>query len=175
MFSPYHIYAAPHTAPHPLVTNHTSSLLRRSPAIDEAGATSAATAVASVAAASRVSVSPDEDARERNNNNEPFYLDALFKGRRRSSPDTSPMPRRERSPCDDDGLSDCSPEREVECLPPQDDPMDLSMKPATATPTCDQDEEMDVDVPPPPKKPMDLTTRSKEADETACGSTVAPS
>jgi hypothetical protein len=118
-------------------------------------------------------MSPDDnDARERNNN-EPFYLDALFKGRRRSSPETSPTPRREHSLCDDDGLSDCSPEREVECLPPQDDPMDLSMKPA-ATPTCDQDEEMDVDVPP-PKKPMDLTTRSKEADEVACGSTVAPS
>ncbi|XP_011161395.1 knirps-related protein [Solenopsis invicta] len=177
MFPPYaHVYAAPHNASHPLMANHPSSLLQRSPATtsDEneepaTATTSTMTTTVATTTALRISTSlssaDDKDSYEKNNNNDRFCLDMALK--REANEQTSERSRKSMHRLSEDSSTECSPEREVACLPPQDDPIDLSMK-ATATPVSDHlqneiDDEIDNvsdaenSV---AKKPIDLTTRS---------------
>jgi len=170
MFPPYaHVYATPHSASHPLIASHPSSMLQRSPATtsdenDEPSTATTSTMTTTVATttALRISTSStdDKDSYEKNNNNDRFCLDMVLK-----SEQTSEKPRK-RMRLSEDNSVECSPEREVACPPPQDNPMDLSMK--TATPVSDHlQNEIDDEIDnvsdaenSATKKPIDLTTRS---------------
>lgn len=169
MFSPYaHIYASHHGASHPLVTNHPSSMLRRSPVTtndeNDSPATSTVTSASTTATiGSRVSTSSinENDFCERNNNNDRFCLDTVLKSERTLS-ERSPTPKEVRT--SEDESFECSSEREDACQPPQDNPMDLSMK-TIAIPVNNnlQDDEIESasdTESSSAKKPIDLTTRS---------------
>lgn len=172
MFSPYaHVYATPHSASHPLMANHPSSMLHRSPVTtsdenDEpaTATTSTMTTTVATATALRISASStdDKDSYEKNNNNDRFCLDMVLKNEQ-----TSEKPRKKIRLSEDSSI-ECSPEREVACPPPQDNPMDLSMK-TVATSVSDHlrneiDDETDNVGEDTEnlmaKKPIDLTTRS---------------
>lgn len=174
MFSPYaHVYAPPHSTSHPLMANHPSSILQRSPVTtsdenDEPATATTSTMTTSVATttALRISTSAtdDKDSYEKNNNNDRFCLDMALK--RKESEQTPERPRR-RMRLSEGNSTECSPEREVACPPPQDNPIDLSMK-TVVTPVSEHlqneiDDEIDNvsdaenSV---AKKPIDLTTRS---------------
>ncbi|XP_024878943.1 protein embryonic gonad-like [Temnothorax curvispinosus] len=171
MFSPY-MYPTHSASPsHPLMASHPSSILQRSPVTtsdenDEptTATTSTMTTTAATTTALRISTSSndDKDSYEKNNNNDRFCLDMVLK-----SEQTSERPRK-KIRLSGDNSAECSPEREVACLPPQDDPIDLSMKTGATTPVSDHlqnetDDEIDNvsdaenSV---AKKPIDLTTRS---------------
>ncbi|XP_076246974.1 knirps-related protein [Calliopsis andreniformis] len=180
MFSPYHLYAS-HGASHPLVANHSSSLLRHSPVIEDSSAISATTTTTTTT----MSIDNKDSCGNNNNNdrfahnhnvqrqssspnaevgeayNKRFYLDAVLKSQRAQGSPAS----KERS---ENGSPVCSPESEGDCLPPQDNPMDLSMK-STSTPVTEEAEDDEIDMEstsdrgsPPLKRPapIDLTTRS---------------
>ncbi|KAL0124584.1 hypothetical protein PUN28_006439 [Cardiocondyla obscurior] len=171
MFPPYaHVYATPHGASHPLMASHPSSILQRSPVttsdeneeLSTATTSTMTTTVATATALRTTSLSTDDkDSYENNNNNDRFCLDMVLK-----SEQTPERPRKKvRLP--EDSSTECSPEREVVCLPPQDNPIDLSMK-AVATPVSDHSQtEIDDEIDnvsdtenSAAKKPIDLTTRS---------------
>ncbi|XP_076684883.1 knirps-related protein [Andrena cerasifolii] len=188
MFSPYHLYATSHGASHPLVPNHSSNLLRHSPVIEDA--TGAISATNTTTATTTISVDHKDPCGNNNNNdryahnhnmeasrqssspraevgetyNKRFYLDAVLKSQR-TQVEGSPVSAKARS---EDGSPLCSPGPEPDCLPPQDNPMDLSMKSAS-TPARDETEDDEIDMEsgsdrdsPPLKRPapIDLTTRS---------------
>ncbi|XP_011637832.1 knirps-related protein-like [Pogonomyrmex barbatus] len=175
MFSPYaHVYATPHGAPHPFMANHPSSILQRSPATtsdenDEPATATTSTMTTTVATTTALRVSTsladDKDSYERNNNNNRFCLDMVLK-RERTLSERSVTPKRMRT--SEGGSTECSPEREVACPPPQDNPMDLSMKTvATSASNHSQNEVGNEEVNnvsdaenSAAKKPIDLTTRS---------------
>lgn len=169
MFSPYaHIYATHHGASHPLVTNHPTSMLRRSPTTNDESdspvtSTVTSSSTTTTTMGSRVSTSSinENDFCERNNNNDRFCLDTALKSERTLS-ERSPTPKETRT--SEDELFECSPEREDACLPPQDNPMDLSMK-TIAIPVNnhlhdDEIESASDTESSSAKKPIDLTTRS---------------
>lgn len=175
MFPPYaHVYAPPHSASHPLITNH-PSMLQRSPATtsdenDEPATATTSTMTTTVATTTALRISTpstdDKDSYEKNNNNDRFCLDMALK--REASEQTSERSRKSMQ-LSEDGSTECSPEREVACPPPQDDPIDLSMKAVTvATPVNDRlQNEIDDEIDnvsdaenSAAKKPIDLTTRS---------------
>ncbi|EFN63431.1 Knirps-related protein [Camponotus floridanus] len=167
MFSPYaHIYASHHGASHPLVTNHSSSMLRRSPVPtndeNDSPATSTVTAASTTATiGSRVSTINENDFCERNNNNDRFCLDTVLKSERTLS-ERSPTPKEVRT--SEDESFECSSEREDVCQPLQDNPMDLSMKtiaiPVNNNLQDDEIENASDTESSSAKKPIDLTTRS---------------
>ncbi|CAK9816771.1 Knirps-related protein [Anthophora plagiata] len=96
-----------------------------------------------------------------------FYLDAVLKSQRTHAEGSPAGSVKEHS--EGGGSPLCSPEPETDCPPPQDNPMDLSMKSA-ATSASDETEEDEIDMesvsdrdsPPLKRKsaPIDLTTRS---------------
>ncbi|XP_018397374.1 PREDICTED: knirps-related protein-like [Cyphomyrmex costatus] len=171
IFPPYAhavYHATSHNAPHHLMASHPSSIPRRSPVItsdenDEpaTATTSTVTTTTATTTALRISTSLaySKDFYEKNNNNDRFCLDMVLK-----SEQTSERPRKRI--LSEDNSTECSPEREVTCSPPpQDDPMDLSMK-TVATPDRLQ-KEIDDEIDnasdaesSAAKKPIDLTTRS---------------
>ncbi|XP_012229726.1 knirps-related protein-like [Linepithema humile] len=164
MFPPY-LYSS-HGVSHPLVASHTSSMLRRSPTTldDNGGAVAAATSTittttaTTTASKTSMSSSADEsDLCERNNNHDQFYLDAMLLNSSRTPPARSPTPREVRT--SKDRLIESSPE----CCQPLDEPMDLSMKTATASLSDHSQDEMETESDTETsssKKPIDLTTRS---------------
>ncbi|KAF3429076.1 hypothetical protein E2986_12414 [Frieseomelitta varia] len=194
MFSPYHLYATSHGAPHPLVSNHSSTLLRHSPVIEDT--TSPITSATAITTSTTITIDGKDSCGNNNNNHsnnnndryahnnnvqtsrqssspneesgetysKRFYLDAVLKSQR-AHPEGSPMVKehsRNNSPL-------CNVGSETECPPPQDNPMDLSMK-SVATSVRNKAEEdktdtenvSDRDSPPAKKRstPIDLTTRS---------------
>ncbi|XP_011882485.1 PREDICTED: knirps-related protein-like [Vollenhovia emeryi] len=173
MFSPYaHVYATSHSAAHPLMASHPSSMLQRSPVTtsdenDEPATATTSTMTTTVATTTALGTSTssadDKDSYEKNNNNR-FCLDMVLKREQRETASERP---RKRARLSEGSSTECSPEREVACPPPQDDPIDLSMKSA-ATPVSDHlpnevDDEIDnaSDAESSAaKKPIDLTTRS---------------
>ncbi|XP_012542842.1 knirps-related protein [Monomorium pharaonis] len=176
MFPPYaHVYAAPHGASHPLMPNHSSSLLQRSPTAttndenaDEPATATTSTMTTTVATTTTLRISTsstdDKDSYEKNNNNDRFCLDMALK--RETSEQT--LERSRKSMRLSEGSStECSPEREVACPPPQDNPIDLSMK-AAVTPVSDHlQNEIEDEIDnvsdaenSAAKKPIDLTTKS---------------
>ncbi|EGI71043.1 PREDICTED: knirps-related protein-like [Acromyrmex echinatior] len=163
-----HVYATSHNATHHLMANHPSSMPQRSPVTtsdenDEptTATTSTVTTTTATTTALRISTSLgvyNKDSYEKNNNNDRFCLDMVLK-----SEQTSERPRKRM--LSEDNSTECSPEREVTCSPPQDNPMDLSMK-TVATPDRLQ-KEIDDEIDnasdaenSATKKPIDLTTRS---------------
>lgn len=170
MFSPYaHVYATPHSASHPLMANHPSSMLQRSPVTtsDESeepatATTSTMTTTVATATALRISTTStdDKDSYEKNNNNDRFCLDMVLKSEQTEKP-------RKKIRLSESSSIECSPEREVACLPPQDNPMDLSMKTVATSVSDHLRNEMDDETDnvsdaenSAAKKPIDLTTRS---------------
>lgn len=173
MFSPYaHVYATPHSASHPLMANHPSSMLQRSPPIKRASdesdepataTTSTMTTTVATTTALRISTSSanDKESYENNNNNDRFCLDMVLK-----SEQTSERPRK-RMRISESSSTECSPEREVACPPPQDNPIDLSMKTVETSVSDHSPNEIDDEIDNvsdaenlAAKKPIDLTTRS---------------
>lgn len=161
MFPPY-LYSS-HGVPHPLVANHASSILRRSPTtLDENGGaiattTSTMTTTTATTTVSKTSSADESDLCERNNNHDRFYLDTVLLNNSRTPPARSPTPREARS--SEDRLIESSPE----CCQPSDEPMDLSMKTATASLSDHSQDEMETESDTENsslKKPIDLTTRS---------------
>nr|XP_012144424.1 PREDICTED: knirps-related protein-like [Megachile rotundata] len=184
MFSPYHLYATSHGASHPLVPNPSSNLLRRSPVVEDCTAT---TTSATTTTTTTISIDTKDPCGNNNNDtyahnhnvqsrrsaspnpevgeayNKRFYLDAVLKSQR-TRVEGSPTGSVKRS---ENGSPVHSPESE-DCPPPQDNPIDLSMK-STVTATSDEmeDDEIDMesvsdrDSPPVKKKPapIDLTTK----------------
>lgn len=150
------------------MANHPSSMPQRSPVTtsdenDEptTATTSTVTTTTATTTALRISTSlayNKDNSYEKNNNNDRFCLDMVLK-----SEQTSERPRKRM--LSEDNSTECSPEREVTCSPPQDNPMDLSMK-TVATPDRLQ-KEIDDEIDnasdaenSAAKKPIDLTTRS---------------
>lgn len=149
------------------MANHPSSIPQRSPVTtsdenDEptTATTSTVTTTTATTTALRISTSLayNKDSYEKNNNNDRFCLDMVLK-----SEQTSERPRKGMR--SEDNSTECSPEREITCSPPQDNPMDLSMK-TVATPDRLQ-KEIDDEIDnasdaenSAAKKPIDLTTRS---------------
>ncbi|XP_011685582.1 PREDICTED: knirps-related protein-like [Wasmannia auropunctata] len=169
MFPPYaHIYATPHSASHPLIANHPSSMLQRSPPAttsdenDEPATATTSTMTTTVATATplRISTTDEKDSYEKNNNNDRFCLDMVLKS------EQTPERPRKRMQLSEDNSTECSPEREVACPPPQDNPMDLSMK-TVVTPVSEHSQtEIDDEIDnasdtenSAAKKPIDLTKR----------------
>lgn len=187
MFPPYHMYP-PHNNPHPLVHGHPASLMHHSTIIDDiSSAYTAATATTNT-----VFEVDNKESYEYNNNNDSyahdqnesstlrcsspnpetddactkrFYLDAVLK-----SQQLNPESPGSAKDSEDDSPS-CSFDLEADSPPPQDNPMDLSMKqilcPAKEEDTDEDDEEemegiSDTGSPPRQNKPapMDLTTKS---------------
>ncbi|XP_017761262.1 PREDICTED: knirps-related protein-like [Eufriesea mexicana] len=196
MFSPYHLYATSHGAAHPLVPNHSSNLLRHSPVIEDVTGAMTSTTTTTTTTTTTISVDTKDSCGNNNNNNnnnndryahnnnvqtsrqssspngegetytKRFYLDAVLKSQR-TRPEGSPtVSVKDHS---ESGSPLCSPGPEPDCPPPQDNPMDLSMK-SVATSVSDETEEDEIDMesvsdrdsPPLKRKsaPIDLTTRS---------------
>ncbi|KAK9299438.1 hypothetical protein QLX08_007554 [Tetragonisca angustula] len=199
MFSPYHLYATSHGASHPLVPNHSSTLLRHSPVIEDTA--SPITPATAITTSTTITIDGKDSCGNNNNNNnnnhsiinnnndryahnnnvqtsrqssspneesgetysKRFYLDAVLKSQR-AHPEGSPMVKehsRNNSPL-------CNVGSETDCPPPQDNPMDLSMKSVATFVSNEAKEEIDTenvsdrDSPPAKKRstPIDLTTRS---------------
>ncbi|CAD1468463.1 unnamed protein product, partial [Heterotrigona itama] len=219
MFSPYHLYATSHGAPHPLVPNHSSTLLRHSPVIEDT--TSPITPATAITTSTTITIDGKDSCGNNNNNNnnninnnnntnnnnnhnhnhnhnhsnnnndryahnnnvqtsrqspspneecgetysKRFYLDAVLKSQRTHAEGSPTVKERSRnnSPL-------CNVGSETDCPPPQDNPMDLSMKSVATSVSNEGTEEDEIDTEnvsdrdsPPAKKrstPIDLTTRS---------------
>ncbi|XP_031830730.1 knirps-related protein [Nomia melanderi] len=187
MFSPYHLYP-PHGNPHPLVHNHPTSLMHHSPVIEEvpnvfASATTTTNTMLEIENKESCEYNNNNDSYAHNQNvqttvrtsspnaetddasTKRFYLDAVLKSQQSNteSPSGSTKHSEDDSPA-------YSPELEPDSPPPQDNPMDLSMKQLTspAKEDFDEDDEMNMgnmsDTGSPPRKkkpaPIDLTIRS---------------
>ncbi|XP_029044547.1 knirps-related protein-like [Osmia bicornis bicornis] len=194
MFSPYHLYATSHGASHPLVPNHSSNLLRHSPVIEDCTGATTTAATTATTTTTTISIDTKDPCGKNNNNNNDtyahnhnvqpsrrsaspnqeigetynkrFYLDAVLKSQRTRVAGSPVGSVKQRS---EDGSPVCSPKPETDCPPPQDNPIDLSMKSTlTATSEENEDDEIDMesvsdrDSPPVKKKPapIDLTTKS---------------
>ncbi|XP_034937466.1 knirps-related protein [Chelonus insularis] len=156
MFSPYHLYAS-HTHPS-LLPNH--STLRSSPLANNPPTTDLTPGSSdnyeNITNNNSRYVANHNVVSEEISSNKRFYLDAVLKSQR-----SSPISKKSR--IDDSPRS--SPDRD--CIPPQDDPIDLSMK-TSGTITSEESEEdvnlEDSDGESPILKrrplPIDLTTRA---------------
>ncbi|XP_006620399.1 knirps-related protein-like [Apis dorsata] len=190
MFSPYHLYATSHGASHPLVPNHSSNLLRHSPVIED---TSSTISTATTTTTTTISIDSKDSCGNNNNNNnnnndryahnnnvqtrqssneeigetytKRFYLDAVLKSQRTQEGSTTASTKEH----SENDSPICSPGLETDCPPPQDNPIDLSIKSAPTSVTEETEEDeidmenvSDRDSPPLKRKsvPIDLTTRS---------------
>lgn len=180
MFPYTPVYAPQHGTTHPLLPNHPPfiqpPLQRCSPATTSEESDELATATTSTMTTTVATTTPmripasstdDKDSYEKNNNNDRFCLDMALK-RTRSEQEEQMSEKRSAKRMrlsEETSSTECSPEREVACPPPQDNPIDLSMK-TVATPVSDQneaDDELDSvsdAESSAAKKPIDLTTKS---------------
>lgn len=189
MFSPYHLYGTPHGSSHSSLITGSSATLRSSPI----GSSNSTTTGGAPTNAERIDLCTNNNNNNSNNNNnnnrhtrnnnvgsierskvspipteacnKRFYLDAVLKSQRTPpmrSPSSSKSRSEENSPRE-------SPERDASGVPPQDNPIDLSMKSNITFHSDDSDDDEDVDMedhhsdrdsPPLKRRPIDLTTRS---------------